>query len=148
MNGKQLAKLLFDEIFDSTRLEEATEMVNTYVIEELQSNITGIMRENCYGCIVDHPSQTQHPLCLFSTTDEWVDLFMNTALRKLDAYKIMERMYEDLQRMNLTRSEKADIYQMWKHIKDSVDEHKITPKETFVSEWSERVKGAWNHGDD
>jgi hypothetical protein len=117
------------------------------VVEELQTHIFDIVHKKCYGCTVDHPSQLQHPLCLFTTKDEWVDLFIYEAFEKLDMYKVMAEWYEELKQMAPSSAEKAAAYQLWNSIKTSVGRNVITSQPSLISEWSERVKGAWNHGD-
>ena len=141
--GQAMAQQLYEEAYH----RDISKSLYHRVVEELQTHIVDIMHKQCYGCIVDHPSQTQHPLCLFTTKDEWVDMFMYQALKKLNMYKVMDGWYDELKLMNLSTSEKAEAYQLWNSIKENVDSNNVIPQDALTSEWAERVNGAWSHGD-
>ena len=94
---------------------------------------------------MDHPSQLQHQLCLFTSTDEWVELYIETALNQLDLYHVMEKWYPELQLMELHGSEKVQALHMWLDIRKKLHRHRADPRESWMSIWAERVKDAWNH---
>ena len=53
-------------------------LLNCYAIK-VASIITALVVKNCNGCIIDHPSQRQHP-CLTMDSDERMWLFFDEAL--------------------------------------------------------------------
>lgn len=48
-----------------------------------------IMKENCYGCISDNPSQRKHE-CIMLEKDEWIRLYFEDIISKLDFELIQE----------------------------------------------------------
>ncbi|KAF6735993.1 hypothetical protein FQA47_020315 [Oryzias melastigma] len=44
--------------------------------------VSDLRKEECYGCQVDHPSQTQHP-CLFDIEDGFIDIHFQILVKKL-----------------------------------------------------------------
>ena len=49
-----------------------------------------VVKEKCYGCQVDHPSPKQHNVCLMMTNDEKVEVCLDTALARVNAFDIYE----------------------------------------------------------
>ena len=139
MLGHTYADLLKEEE-ETPSSQTMKESLHNYVVEELQTLIYDDVHRNCEGCKVDHPSQTRHTLCLFTHTDDWVEFYIDSALERLDLYKVMEHWYPELQ--HRTQSEKNHAYRMWSNIKRDFE---LNP--TFDRDvWAERVKQAWRHG--
>lgn len=42
-----------------------------------------LMKKRCYGCINDRLSQRDHD-CLLLTTEEWLDMFLEKLIKKID----------------------------------------------------------------
>ena len=63
--------------------------------EEIVPVINQLVVENCNGCIIDHPSQRQHP-CLMMESDERLFLYFDEALSKVSEACIMERFMNSL----------------------------------------------------
>ena len=63
--------------------------------EEIVPVINQLVVENCNGCILDHPSQRQHP-CLMMESDERLSLYFDGALSKVSEACIMERFMNSL----------------------------------------------------
>jgi len=116
--------------------------LDSAMVDVLQTLIYDQVRKDCNGCRIDHPSQLQHPLCLFTTTDEWVDLYIDIALTQLDFSKVIAQWYPEICLHTLTGEETIQAYEFWKDIKQ---QHKNRDS-VWIEMWSERVKGAWNHG--
>ena len=63
--------------------------------EEIASVINQLVVENCNGCIIDHPSQGQHP-CLMMESDERLSLYFDDALSWASEAKVMENFMNSL----------------------------------------------------
>ena len=50
-------------------------LTNCYA-EDIASVLNQLVVENCNGCIIDHPSQRQHP-CLMMESDERLSLYFD-----------------------------------------------------------------------
>ena len=60
--------------------------------EELKTIIfEQIVRELCYGCSVDHPSQIHHNVCLMMETKEPIRLCLDIALEKLNHENVIAK---------------------------------------------------------
>ncbi|KAL4231811.1 hypothetical protein ACF0H5_009387 [Mactra antiquata] len=68
----------------SSRTDSLQEDLNHHIVNELQSWIYDQVKLDCYGCQVDHPSQVQHVLCLYASSEEWVELYIEKALLQLE----------------------------------------------------------------
>ena len=61
------------------------------ILCQLKQNVRQHVEQECYGCRINHPSQKQHDMCLWTTPVEWIrDYdFHEPALRKLNIYEVM-----------------------------------------------------------
>ena len=66
------------ERFLSHRQKIIEERLITCHAEEIASVINQLVVENCNGCIIDHPSQRQHP-CLMMESDERLSMYFDDA---------------------------------------------------------------------
>lgn len=130
---------------ESLRTDYLRDSLNDHIVDELQSLIYEYVRSDCYGCQVDHPSQVQHVLCLYSSTEEWTELYIEKALQMLDSYKVMEKWYPHIR--TLTNEEKGDARRLWNHFNTQRTRYQADLPRHWVSLWSERVKRQWNYGD-
>lgn len=153
MDGQNYEKQLREEAMQvkyAKPIRERTvmleELLNYYTVEELQTAIYDEVHRDCEGCKVNHPSQMKHMLCLFTSTDDWVEFYIDTAFKKVNLYKVMSLWYPELQRMQLSDNEKVKAYQMWTDIKEGWEHNRSDLQEEWISVWAERVIKAWNHG--
>ena len=63
--------------------------------EEISSVINQLVVKNCSGCIIDHPSQRQHP-CIMMESDEKLSLYFDDALSKVSEASVMENFMNSL----------------------------------------------------
>jgi len=63
--------------------------------EEIASAISVLVVENCNGCIIDHPSQRQHP-CLMMENDEKLLLYFDIAFSRVSEASVMEKFMNSL----------------------------------------------------
>ena len=104
----------------STRKNDIHNSFEKHMIEELRSLIAGEVINQCHGCQIDHPCQKQHDLCSFKTRQEHTEMFIEKVMMELKPYKIMEKWYPELRRMNLNGSDYVEAYKLWQDIKHNV----------------------------
>lgn len=59
-----------------------------------------IVKENCYGCEVNHPSQTSHP-CLMWTEYEHLECYFNVCKAKICEKDIIRKFTEQVEIMDI-----------------------------------------------
>ena len=83
-------------------VKEEMKLINRHVIlkhellvcyaEELRCMIfEQIVKELCYGCSVDHPSQIQHDVCLMMDTKRQIRLCLDIGLQRLNHEKVIAK---------------------------------------------------------
>ena len=55
-----------------------------HILKELPE----IVKEKCFGCQVDHPSQLQHDVCLMMTKAEKIEVCFDTALARVNEVEV------------------------------------------------------------
>ena len=84
-----------EERFLSHRQKIIEERLIKCYAEEIASVINQLVVENCNGCIIDHPSQIQHP-CLMMESDERLSMYFDDALSKISEARVMENFMNSL----------------------------------------------------
>ena len=84
-----------EERFLSHRQKIIEERLIKCYAEEIASVINQLVVENCNGCIIDHPSQRQHP-CLMMERDERLSMYFDDALSKISETRVMENFMNSL----------------------------------------------------
>ena len=84
-----------EERFLSHRQKIIEEKLIKCYAEEIASVINQLVVENCNGCIIDHPSQRQHP-CLMMESDERLSMYFDDALSKISEARVMENFMNSL----------------------------------------------------
>ena len=128
---------------DSTVAEEIKSTLYQIITESLQTLIYDEVHRDCEGCQVDHPSQRRHQLCLFTSTDEWVDVYLDTALEKIDMDEVMERWYPQIDLIAVTDKNWQMAFHLWQDIKKEFRAQ--LSDEACKYQWGRRVKNAWDH---
>jgi hypothetical protein len=116
-------KVKYNEPIHKRKQQNMRDSLNECIVDELQRIISDEVYKNCYGCQVDHPSQMQHVLCLFTSRDEWVELYIEKALSQLNLYNVMEKWYPKLELMDVHGSEKIQALHMWVDIREKLARH-------------------------
>jgi len=57
--------------------------------EEIAPHLSALAIENCNGCLIDHPSQREHP-CIMMEKDEQLYTYFDRAVERASENKIME----------------------------------------------------------
>ena len=84
-----------EERFLSHRQSLIQEKLLKCYAEEIACAISVLVVENCNGCIIDHPSQRQHP-CLMMENDEKLLLYFDIALVRVPEASVMEKFMNSL----------------------------------------------------
>ena len=84
-----------EERFLSHRQSLTQEKLLKCYAEEIACAISVLVVENCNGCIIDHPSQRQHP-CLMMENDEKLLLYFDIALSRVPEASVMEKFMNSL----------------------------------------------------
>lgn len=127
------------------RVDSLHQSLDDAVVEELQKLIHEEVVKNCEGCKIEHPSQVQHDLCLFTSPIEWTEQYIDLALVKLDVCEVMERWYPKLVEMDLRLKEKFEGYMMFDKLMDSVEKNRINYHARWVERWAVRVKTSYQN---
>ena len=148
MLGVEYAILLHDEAIkvkyssqtQPVRKADIKNSLEKHMIEELQSLINVEVHSHCNGCQIDHPSQIEHPVCLFMDRKEHTELYLENAICKLNPYDVLENWYPDLQELKLNEQETAEAYRLWVNIKMSVF---CGFSDSWFESWREKVQNSW-----
>lgn len=101
---KSLSKLTMptdigdEEKFLSHRQSLIKEKLLKCYADEIAIIISNLVVENCNGCIIDHPSQRQHP-CLMMESDEKMWMYFDIALERVCEATIAENFMNSLKDM-------------------------------------------------
>ena len=79
-----------EERYRSHRQSLIQEKLLKCYAEEIACAISVLVVENCNGCIIDHPSQRQHP-CLMMENDEKLLLYFDIAFSRVSEASVMEK---------------------------------------------------------
>ena len=89
----------------------ADERVLFYKALKKELQLEQVISENCFGCIVNHPSQRQHDLCLMSEYGEQVFRCYEQALSQVSRPKLMETLIDLVQ-----QSDTIDFMHVFKEL--------------------------------
>ena len=98
---KSLSKLTLptdignEERFLSHRQSLIQEKLLKRYAEEIACAISVLVVENCNGCIIDHPSQRQHP-CLMMENQERLLMYFDLACLRVSEASVMEKFMNSL----------------------------------------------------
>ncbi len=76
------------EILEDTDVIQRRKYLKSLLEISYAQHLTKVIKElatrDCYGCQIDHPSQTEHYICTMTPFSEQVDLYLETALTVLN----------------------------------------------------------------
>ena len=64
-------------------------LAQSYAVH-LRPIIPSVARNLCYGCVVNHPSQVQHDICILMNEEERILHCLSEALQLVDEKKILK----------------------------------------------------------
>lgn len=70
-----------------------------------------VVKENCYGCEVDHPSQTHHT-CIMWTEHEHLDAYFETTFEKMNYFDVVINFQKHVLLMDILTDLKTNSDQM------------------------------------
>ena len=76
-------------------------MLSIYNVEfaqQVRKELGELVKKHCYGCEVEHPSQTHHT-CLMLTEQEHIDAYFEVALDTVDRKAVIDTWTAELKRM-------------------------------------------------
>ena len=91
---------LYDENSIGQQQVVERELYNAYA-KAVEKSLLDIVREECHGCQIDHPSQKQHDVCLFMTHDQQVDCFREDVLKRIDDVEVVEDRIKEVERLQM-----------------------------------------------
>ena len=83
---------------DSLSSENEWKIIDIYVLltdiyaQEVLSHLPTVVKQNCNGCIIEHPSQHEHPCSMNSTCDN-LDYYFNQAVAYISDYTVFKKTY-------------------------------------------------------
>ena len=95
---------------DGNQIMRILDIQFTYLCAKaVVNNIETVTRQQCYGCQVDHPSQTQHP-CLMWNTEEKLCSYLNDIIQSVNQEEVLKQWCEDTEKMDIS----PDVLAMYK----------------------------------
>ncbi len=88
-----------------SRLEEIEKLLANAYAKEIASHLWEVTQKKCYGCIVDHPSQRHHDVCLMMEEEERIDVCFEDALRLVDHDRATTDWKKSIEHLNITGHE-------------------------------------------
>lgn len=67
---------------------------------EVVELLKDIVYEQCYGCSVDHPSQTQHS-CIMETPITHLEMYFEMTLEKVDRVSVIDKWRKEIALLDL-----------------------------------------------
>ena len=138
---EEAEKVKYSSNIESVRKNDIHNSFQKCMVDQLQELINEEVHNNCNGCQIDHPSQIEHPVCLFMSREEHTDLFIEQAMLKVNPYKIMQAWYPQLEELKLNEQESVEAYRLWQSIKKNI---LCGFTDTWLERWSEKVKQSWD----
>ena len=86
------------EMSSKERQKRIEEKLLTCYAQELASIINELVVKKCNGCIIDHPSQRQHP-CITMENDERLWSYFNDALLRISEEEVLKAFVRSLSNM-------------------------------------------------
>lgn len=77
--GGRNCELTVDEIDEEQEEKEILRMLKESYAEVMHPMIMTMIKERCFGCQVDHPSQVQHDICTMTEYEDQIDMFFQEA---------------------------------------------------------------------
>ncbi|KXJ24563.1 hypothetical protein AC249_AIPGENE24143 [Exaiptasia diaphana] len=102
---------LVDEVEMMERQRHIHENLLSIYAGKIEVEINRLMKERCFGCINNCPSQKDHDLCIETSYSELVDMFLDEAKSKVDLFDVQQQWYKTLANINNPPMTDAEIIQ-------------------------------------
>ena len=105
---KKQVHFTIDEVEAEDRHRQIEQELFKCYAAAVRKTLAEMVRDECYGCQVNHPSQKHHDGCLCITFNQQVDCFMEEALDRVDEAQVtsdwriaMQKLYPKLNGLDL-----------------------------------------------
>ena len=82
-------------IMQSRWPEQEQQLVSCFA-QHLEDKMKDMIKNDCYGCQVDHPSQIQHDKCMMMSQEEKLDEYLNEAWSLISEEDVLLQWYKGL----------------------------------------------------
>jgi hypothetical protein len=79
-----------------SRWPEQEQHLVTCFAKHLENTMRDMIKKDCYGCQIDHPSQIQHDKCMMMSQEEKLDNYLNEAWSLISEEAVLHQWYKDL----------------------------------------------------
>ena len=111
MAANQISTLFSNLILNENSNEKKSFVMKMLYAKHILKVFPDIVKEKCYGCQVNHPSQKHHDVCLQMTNAEKVEICLDTALARVNDFEIYEEFldfFPEVSEANTTTLETYD----------------------------------------
>lgn len=109
--------------------------LNACVLEEIGIHRADLVKERCFGCSVDHPSQIQHDMCCMTSPEEQIELLTEDALLRVNADEVWNKWH-----LSLEYREYLAAFLLWKTFKDRHARYLSDTNSTWEDRWIQKQK--------
>jgi hypothetical protein len=82
-------------IMQSRWPEQEQQLVACFA-QHLEDTMRDLIKKDCYGCQIDHPSQIQHDKCMMMSQEEKLDNYLNEAWSLISEEAVLLQWYKGL----------------------------------------------------
>ena len=79
-----MESIIVDEVQKSARETQIEDILWTIYVKTVEKQLFKTIKENCFGCVHDCPSQRDHDLCFNPSYAEVLDLYLENVVSKVD----------------------------------------------------------------
>ena len=89
--------------------------------------LNDVVKENCYGCEVNHPSQVHHT-CLMWTSAEHLDVYFDLAFNKIKQEDMVKKFKKEVEIMDIPVDYKNNVLNQFE---EWCNNHKPNPESVW-----------------
>ena len=94
-------KILCDEVEMKEKEKEVEEKLFNIYAEEVQEQLALLIKEKCFGCVFDKPSQKDHDVCCGTPYTEVVEQYLGEIISKVNMDKVLQMWYDFIEKMDI-----------------------------------------------
>ena len=89
-----MVELMDTDEMSCMKIEEKMNCMKLLYAKHVIKVLPEIIKEKCFGCVVDHPSQKHHNVCLMMEKDEKIEICMDDALQRINEEEIFNEFLD------------------------------------------------------
>ena len=89
-----MVELMDTDEMSCTKIEEKMNCMKLLYAKHVIKVLPEIIKEKCFGCQVEHPSQKHHDVCLMMEKDEKIEICMDDALQRINEEEIFNEFLD------------------------------------------------------